>query len=119
MIRWALYLHYKSSGRYKTLRNSGVIHLPLDRTLCDYRHFAPSEPGFSTSSDLQLLKVVKQQQPENLSKYVTIVLDQMHIKEGLVYNKWSGALIGYVDLGETTKLLDEAEDQATQDKNHL
>ena len=119
MIRWALYLHYKSSGCYKTLRNSGVIHLPSERTLCDYRHFASSEPGFSTSTDLQLLEVVKQQQPESLSKYVTIVLDQMYIKEGLVYNKWSGALIGYADLGETTNLLDEAEDQATQDENHL
>ena len=75
MIRWALYLHHKSSGCYKTLRNSGVIHLPSERTLCDYRHFAPSEPGFSASNDQQLLEQVRQQHPNNLSKYVTIVLD--------------------------------------------
>ena len=88
MIRWALYLHHKSSDCYKTLRNSGVVHLPSERTLCDYRYFVPSEPGFSTSTDLQLLDLVKQQQPKSLSNYVTIVLDQMYIKEGLVYNKW-------------------------------
>ena len=87
--------------------------------LCDCRHFAPSEPGFSPSTDLQLLEVVNQQQPESLSKYVTIVLNQIYIEEGLVYDKWSGALIGYADLGEATNLLDEAEDQAIQDKNHL
>ena len=43
----------------------------------------------------------------------------MYIKEGLIYNKWSGALIRYSDLGEVTKLLDEAEDEETQDENHL
>ena len=83
MIRWALYLHYKSSGCHKTLRNSGVIHLPSERTLCDCRHFAPSKPGFSPFTDLQLLEVVKKQQPESLSKYVTIVLDQIYIEERL------------------------------------
>ena len=36
-----------------------------------------------------------------------------------MYNKWSGALIGYADLGEVTNLLDEVEDQATGDDNHL
>jgi len=40
----------------------------------------------------------------------------MYIKEGLVYNKWSGALIGYADLAN---LFDEVEDQATGDNNHL
>jgi len=56
---------------------------------------------------------VKQEHQDNLSKYVIIVLDQMYIKEGLVYSKWSAALIGCADLSEVTNLLDEAEDQAT------
>ena len=81
-----------------------------------YRHF---EPEFSTSTDLQLLELVKQQQPKSLSNYVTVLLDQIYIKKGLVYNKWSGALIGYIDLGEVTNLLDDAEGQATQDESHL
>ena len=37
----------------------------------------------------------------------------MYIKKGLVYNKW------YADLGEVKNLLDEVEDQATEDDNHL
>ena len=43
----------------------------------------------------------------------------MYIKEGLVYNKWPGALIGYADLGEVTNFLDEVEDQATEDDYYL
>ena len=87
-----------------------------ERFVTIYRHF---EPEFSTSTDLQLLELVKQQQPKSLSNYVTVVLDQIYIKKGLVYNKWSGALIGYTDLGEVTNLLDDAEGQATQDESHL
>ena len=41
MIRWCLYLHHRSSGAYSTLRNSGVIVLPSERTLRDYRHHTP------------------------------------------------------------------------------
>ena len=54
--------------------------------LCDCRHFAPSELRFF-STGLQLFEVVKQQQPESLSKYATIVLDQIYNEKGLVYNK--------------------------------
>ena len=56
IIRWCLYLHHKSSGCYSTLRNSGVIHLPSDRTLRDYRHSSPSTSGFSKETDMDLLK---------------------------------------------------------------
>lgn len=32
--------------------------------------------------------------------YVCLVMDEMHIKEDLVYNKHTGELIGYTNLGE-------------------
>jgi len=35
----------------------------------------------------------------------------MYIKEGLVFEKFSGALIGYSDLGEINNLLMEVERQ--------
>lgn len=56
LIRWALYLHYKSSGGYEILRKSGIITLPSSRTLCDYRHFTPTKSGFSNIADIQLQK---------------------------------------------------------------
>ena len=59
IIRWCLYLHHRSSGCYSTLRNSGVLALPSERTLKDYKHFAPAVIGFSTSTDRQLLDHLK------------------------------------------------------------
>ena len=113
IIRWCLYLHHRSSGAYETLRNSDVLTLPSSRTLRDYRHFAPSSTGFSCETDIQLLKLFQQQQqlqeklekPRDLAKYVTVILDEMYIKEGLVFNKHSGEMIGFSDLGEINELL--------------
>ena len=110
VIRWCLYLHHKSSGCYSTLRNSGVLKLPSDRTLRDYRHASSSKPGFSVETDLELLDVVAQQRPKHLAKYVGLVLDEMHIKEGLYFDKHTGNLVGYSDLGEVNNLLSEYED---------
>ena len=33
IIKWCLYLHHISSKAYETIRNSGIITLPLSRTL--------------------------------------------------------------------------------------
>jgi len=35
----------------------------------------------------------------DLNKYVVLVIDEMHLKEELVYDKHEGCLIGFVNLG--------------------
>ena len=57
-----------------------------------------SQPGFTSIADKQLLDLVQQVKPRNMGKYVFLLLDEMYIKEGLVYNKSTGALIGFSDL---------------------
>ena len=109
IIRWCLYLHHKSSRCYSTLRISGVLRLPSERTLRDYRHFAPSTAGFSKALDKQLQDAISEQVPQHLAKYVTLVLDEMFIKEGLFFDKHSGALVGYSDIGEVNNLLADYE----------
>ena len=109
MIRWCLYLHHRSSGCYATLRNSGVFTLPSERTLRDYRHCFNANVGFSASNDHQLCEAVKGHKPSDLAKYVTVVIDEMYIKAGLVFNKASGALVGFHDLGEVSDLLGDME----------
>ena len=109
MIRWCLYLHHRSSGCYATLRNSGVLTLPSERTLRDYRHCFNANVGFSASNDHQLCEAVKSHKPSDLAKYVTVVIDEMYIKAGLVFNKTSGALVGFHDLGEVNDLLSDME----------
>ena len=118
MIHWCLYLHHQSSGCYSTLRNSGVITLPAERTLSDYQHHSPSTSGFSYSTDMQLLDLLKSQKSPDLAKYVTVVLDEMYVREGLVFQKSSGALEGYADLGEINNILGDAERQYKNPDKH-
>ena len=44
-----------------------------------------------------------------LNHYVTLVMDEVHIKEDLVYDKHQGHLIGFVDLGNANNKLLEYE----------
>ena len=45
MIMWCIYLHHLSSTAYETLRRSGIVHLPSQRTLRDYTHHIPAKSG--------------------------------------------------------------------------
>ena len=112
IIRWALYLHHRSSGAYETLRKSGVLLLPSSRTLRDYRHLSrTSSPGFDTTADKQLLDLLRQSKPKHLAKYVFILIDEVYVKEGLVYNKSTGSLIGFADLGGTLQQINDYEER--------
>ena len=118
IIRWALFLHHRSSGAYETLKKSGILSLPSSRTLRDYRHLSQtSTPGFSTIADIQLLDMIKQAKPKHLAKYVLILIDEIYLKEGLVYNKSNGSLIGFADLGSTLQQLSEYEESLSSDGN--
>ena len=78
MIRWCLYLHHKSSGCYKTLRATGMLQLPSERTMRYYRHSSPSTTGFSKATNMERLEAVGQQIPKKLACYVPlIVIDKM------------------------------------------
>ena len=109
IIRWCLYLYHQSSGAYSTFRKSSVIALPSERILRDYRRFASSTPGFSRDVDLQLLDLVNVQEPADLANSVSVILDEMNIKEGLVFDKHTGSLTGFTDLGDVCNLLAEYE----------
>lgn len=98
------------SGRaYDTLRDSGCVTLPSQRTLRDYTYYVRSSTGFSDEIDKQLLDAAMREKAKELNRYVVLVLDEMYLKEDLVYDKHSGALIGFVNIGETNKLLLEFE----------
>lgn len=98
----------KSSGAYEMLRNSGVIHLPSGRTLRDYRHFAPVSVGLSISTDKQLVDLANKNS-ESLGKYVSILIDEMYVKEGLVFDKHCGRITVFVDLGEVNNYFSDLE----------
>ena len=105
MIRWCLYLRHRSSGAYETLRSSGCLVLPSQRTLRDYTHYVNAAPGFSLEVDQQLMTAASIDTLEEWQKCILLLLDEMHIREDLVYEKHSGALIGFTNLGEVNNHL--------------
>ena len=97
-IKWCLYLRHLSGRSYELLRESGCIHLPSQRTLRDYIHYIPAKVGFSAEIDQQLIDAIDFSKETN--RYVTLLLDEVHIKEDLVYDKHSGSLIGFTNMGD-------------------
>ena len=100
IIRWCIFLHHKSSKAYELLRKTGILYLPTQRTLRDYTHAYSSTLGFSAELDMQLIKDACMSTLQPFQKHVSLIADEMYIKEGLVYNKHNGQLIGYCNIGE-------------------
>ena len=102
MIKWCLFLRHQSSKAYELLRSSGCIHLPSQRTLRDYSHCVKSEAGFSTAVDLLLMQANSMSSCPEWKKLVVLLLDEMYIRDDLLYNKHSGKLIGFANLGNVS-----------------
>lgn len=90
MIKWCIYLRHLSSSSYEALRQSGCISLPSQRTLWDYTHFASARAGFSVDTDRQLLDAMEIQSCPEWKKCTILLMDEMHVKADLVYDKFSG-----------------------------
>ena len=97
-IKWCIYLQHLSGSAYDFLRESGCVALPSKRTLRDYTYYISTTIGFSNAVDEQLMSIANLSEERN--RNVVLVLDEVHIKEGLIYDKHQGSLIGFANLGE-------------------
>jgi len=102
-IKWCLYMRHLSGRSYELLRQSGCVHLPSQRTLRDYTHYIPAKVGFSAEVDQQLIDAIDFSKEGN--RYVALLLDEVHLKEDLVYDKHSGSLIGFANMGDINDYL--------------
>ena len=100
---------HKSSSAYSHLRESGVLSLPSQRTLRDYTHYISTGAGFSAATDQQLLEHANVNRLGEWEKFVVLILDEMHIRDELVYDKHAGNLVGFTDLGEVNHHLERLE----------
>ena len=98
VIRFCLTLHAKAPAAYKELRDSGVLVLPSQRTLRDYRNFFKPKPGFN-SENIERLKGLCSDHI-GIQRYVVLSFDEMKIQSKLVFDRRSNELIGFVDLGD-------------------
>lgn len=72
------------------MRSSGVLTLPCQRTLRDYTYHTRSVPGFSGDVDRDLIDTASLQSCAERERHVIIILDEMHVRENLVYDKHTG-----------------------------
>lgn len=114
IIRYCLSLAAKSPSCYEELRNSGILVLPSQRTLRDYRNFIRPKRGFHESVLQELTAMTDTY--FDVQRYIVLLFDEMKIMSNLVFDKVTGELIGYVDLGDPDinfATLDKADAVAT------
>ena len=62
-----------------------------------------------------LIQAAKVDMCPEFEKNIILLLDEMHIREGIVFDKYSGAMIGYVKLGDINNHLLQFEQSLTED----
>ena len=72
------------------LHESGAIKLPSQRTPRDYTYYTKTKSGFGDDVDQQLMEAAQIYTCPERDKYVILVMDEMHIKEDIVYDKHTG-----------------------------
>lgn len=112
MIRFCLSLVSKSAATYDELRSTGVLTLPSRRTLRDYKNAIKPSAGFNHKVVNELIKLTKDY--NTYQRYIVISFDEVKIQENLVFDKYSGELVGYVNLGDP-----ELNYSCFDDINHL
>ena len=118
MIKWCLSIKLKSSTTYETLYNSGLLKLPSQRTLRDYTHVIKPSSGFSNDIDDMIVKEAKLGELEEWQKHVVLIFDEMHIKEDLIFDKLTGELKGFINLGNINDHLLRLESSSTEQTEH-
>ena len=93
MIRWCLYLRHVSCSAYEMLRETGIVKLPSQRTLRDYTYTAKAAAGFSNEVYTHLLQAAKLDTCPDRKKHVILLMDEMHLREDLVYDRHSGLCV--------------------------
>lgn len=84
--------------RFDEKANSGFVILPNRRCLRDYKNYIRPKQGFNKNVIQELCSIVSEFQ--DIEKYGILLLDQMKIKEDLVWDKHTGNLICFVNLGD-------------------
>ena len=72
--------------------------MPSRRRLRDYKNAIRPKRGFNSEIIKELQSKIKEF--SEIEKYICILFDEIKIQESLVWDKHTGELIGFVDLGD-------------------
>jgi hypothetical protein len=109
MVRFAILVHSQSPAAYRTLRELGVIKLPAESTLRDYTNVLHPRSGFQIEVFMELKELAENL--EDNERWVCLLHDEIKLKSGLVYDKRSDELIGFIDTPHR--------DEKSAKENHL
>ena len=98
IIRFCFSLAAKSPSCYEELRNSGVLVLPSQRRLKDYRDAIKPKRGFPKD----VIEVCKSETSSyfDVKRYIVLLFDEMKVMTNLVLDKTTGELVRFTDLGD-------------------
>ena len=107
LIKWCIALYTKSPSTYEMLKKSQFLILPHKNTLRDYIHYTDFSSGLNVDVMNRLKKDVQFESLPSFKRNVTLVFDEMRIKDDLIYNTATGALIGFIEQGSGNDAIDE------------
>ena len=116
VIRFALSIHCKSPSAYRELRESGALILPSERVLRDYKNYFKPGAGIN-KENIEELKD-KTSEHTGIQKYVAVIMDETKLQENLVFDKTSGELIGFIDLGDPLTTFANVDEDSNQIASH-
>ena len=118
IIRWCINLKLMSSSAYFAMRSVGFLKLPSERTLRDYTNYFDQQTGYQQEVIKELQQEAKLEMLDENRKFCSLVIDEMKVKEGLVFNKYKGNIVGFTNAGNINDELEciERELQGKQDK---
>ena len=96
ILQWCRHLRHRSSGAYEEL--CGVLKLPSQLTLRDYVHYIKAATGFSMEVNHMPVRPAKVAPCPEREKNTTLLIDEMHTREDLVYDKHTGELVTFCQL---------------------
>ena len=113
IIRFCLSLHSKSHAAYEELRNSKILKLPSERTLRDYKNYIRPQVGFNRQVINDLINITNDY--FDVERYVALLFDEMKVKANLVFDKHTGELTGFLDLGDPDLNYNEFKEERPED----
>lgn len=81
----------------------------LRKEPCKIIHYFRSQTGFQQEVNQQLQKEANLEALPECRRFCSLVVDEMKVKENLVYDKYTGEIVGFISLGDINDQLLELE----------
>lgn len=98
IIQWCLYMKAKSPTSYRALKQ--VITLPSTSTLINYSKHLAATSGFTEEILVEMRTKINLDHLEDHQKYFSLILDEIQIKEDLIFQSSTGEFVGFQNLNE-------------------